>query len=378
MLPPVREDKSDLSPKRTALYDTHIRYGARMAPFGGWEMPVFYRGIQAEHSAVRTAAGLFDVSHMGELLITGAGAGDLVQLLTLNDVTGLGDGQAQYSAMANAEGTLVDDLLVYRLDSGSFMLVVNASNITKDFDWIQRHNRTDADVRDVSDETSLLAVQGPLAARTLGGLTSAELSPLLPFGFIPTSLAGVEGILSRTGYTGEDGFEFYFPSRDSVPVWEALLEAGREHGMLPAGLGARNTLRLEARMLLYGNDIDETTTPFEAGLGWMPRFDTGDFIGREALISKKAEGPERKLVGFRMLGRQIARDGYPAYMESVEVGRVTSGAPSPSLGKNIGLAYLPVRHARHGTRFQIGIRGRFPDAEVVPTPFYRRRTRDES
>jgi aminomethyltransferase len=349
-----------------------------MTPFGGWEMPVSYSGITAEHRAVRTAAGLFDVGHMGELEITGPGALDLVQYVTLNDASRLRDGEAQYSAMATPEGGLVDDLLVYRYGAERFMLVVNAANTAKDLRWVLGHGEAEARIRDVSDETGLLAIQGPRAVEVLAGLVTEDIERLPPFGFLATTIAGIDGTLSRTGYTGEDGFELYFPARGSVPVWDTLLEAGQPLGLVPAGLGARNTLRLEASLLLYGNDIDETTTPFEAGLGWLTHIEKDRFVGREALRALHDRGPARKLVGFAMEGRPVARDGFPVFMKGAVEARVTSGAPSVTLGRNIGLVYLPVEHSAPGTGIQIQVRGRLEDAGVVPTPFYRRRRRDES
>lgn len=358
--------------RKTALYDTHLSHGARMVMFGGWLMPVSYSGITAEHNAVRQAVGLFDVSHMGELLVTGDGALDLVQALTLNDAGRLRDGQAQYSVMATDAGTIVDDLLVYRFGPDRFMLVVNAANIAKDLGWIEERSPSGARVSDVSDETALVAVQGPLAEATLSPLVPDTLAIIEPFHFIRTSVGGVDGTLSRTGYTGEDGFEFYFPVRHAVPVWDAILEAGRGNGILEAGLGARNTLRLEAGMLLYGNDIDETTSALEAGLGWMIRFDKGPFVGRDALLAERTAGSARKRVGFRMTGPGIARDGYPVLLDGDQVGHVTSGGPSVSLGTRIGMTYLPRSRARKGTSFQVRVRQRLSDAEVVGLPFYQR------
>jgi aminomethyltransferase len=349
-----------------------------MVAFGGWEMPVSYSGITAEHRAVRSAAGLFDVGHMGEIEISGPGALGLVQTVTLNDASRLLDGQAQYSAMATPEGGLVDDLLVYRFDSDRFLLVVNAANTASDLDWILAHAPSGARVRDLSPETGLVAVQGPRSLEVLGSLLDEDLAGIPSFGFIRTSLADIHGTLSRTGYTGEDGFEFYFPVAGSGQVWDTILEAGRPRGLLPAGLGARNTLRLEARLLLYGHDIDETTTPFEAGLGWLTCLDKGEFVGRNALLAVRDRGPARKLVGFAMEGRPVARDGYPVFVEGAARGQVTSGAPSISLGRNIGLAYLPVGHSANGMPIQVQVRGRLEDAEVVPTPFYKRRQQDES
>ncbi len=360
--------------KRTALYDTHKRYGARLIPFGGWEMPVEYSGIAAEHAAVRNAVGLFDVSHMGELFVRGDGARELLQYVTSNDVSLLEDGQAQYSAMANEGGRVVDDLLVYRINAENYMMVVNAANIAKDFQWLQSHNGTGARIEDASDRTTMLATQGPRSQETLATLTDVDLSRVAYYRFSRAKLAGVDGIASRTGYTGEDGFEFYFDRDQSEAVWEAILESGKPHGILPVGLGARNTLRLEAKMLLYGNDMDETTTLLEAGLGWIAKLDKGSFVGREALVKQKETGLKRKLVGFEMLGRDIARDHYAAVVGGEEVGHVTSGSPSITLKKNIGLAYLPIAHTRPGTRFEVRVRKRLCGAAVVKTPFYKRRS----
>ena len=359
--------------KRTALFNVHKALGARVIPFGGWEMPVEYSGIRDEHVSVRSAVGLFDVSHMGEFLVRGPGALELLQHMTTNDVRRLEDGQAQYSAMARPEGTLVDDLLVYRIDAENFMMVVNAGNIGKDFEWIAANNKTGAKVEDVSSDTTLLAIQGPNAVETLAGLTSLNPGDIPYYHFVTGTLAGVKGLLSRTGYTGEDGFEFYFDCKESEAVWAAILASGKSHGILPIGLGARNTLRLEGKLLLYGNDMDETTTLLEAGLGWIAKLDKGEFIGREALQTQKSEGIQRKLVGFEMFGRDIAREHYPVLVDGAEVGHVTSGSPSITLNKNIGLAYLPVAHTAVGTAFQVQVRKRLCDAQVVATPFYKRR-----
>ena len=359
--------------KRTALYDTHKRYGARLIPFGGWEMPVEYSGITAEHRAVRNAVGLFDISHMGEFFVRGARARELLQYVTSNDVSLLEDGQAQYSAMANEEGRVVDDLLVYRIDAENYLMVVNAANIAKDFQWLQSHNDAGAQIEDASDRTTMLATQGPRSLDTLTPLTDIDLSQVAYYRSARAKLAGVDGMLSRTGYTGEDGFEFYFDRDQSEAVWEAILDSGKAHGIVPVGLGARNTLRLEAKMLLYGNDMDETTTLLEAGLGWIAKVDKGSFVGREALAKQKEAGLQRKLVGFEMLGRDVARDHYTALVDGEEVGHVTSGSPSITLKKNIGLAYLPIEHTRPGTRFEIRVRKRVCDAAVVKTPFYKRR-----
>lgn len=364
--------------KKTALYDVHKRLGARLIPFGGWDMPVEYSGIAKEHTAVRTAAGLFDVSHMGEFEVRGPQALQLIQFVTTNDASKLIDGQAQYSALAYPEGTVVDDLLVYRHAGDHFMLVVNAANIEKDFDWIRSHNRLsrfNAALENVSDRITLLSLQGPKCIEILRSLRPVVKLPLaeIPYyHFRRGTVLDADAILSRTGYTGEDGFEIYFSPEFSESIWNVILEAGSTIGLLPAGLGARNTLRLEAKMMLYGNDMDQTTTLLEAGLGWIVKFDKGEFIGRDALVREKQSGVKRKLVGFEMLGREIARDHYPACIDGREVGHVTSGSPSITLKKNIGLVYLPAEHAKVGTEFQVSIRGRLCDARVVTTPFYKR------
>jgi aminomethyltransferase len=363
---------------RTPLYAVHKRMGARIIPFGGWEMPVEYSGIAKEHAAVRTAAGLFDVSHMGELEVSGPEALDLVQHITTNDASGLLDGQAQYTAMAYPHGAVVDDLLVYRLSGEHFMLIVNAANITKDFEWINSHNRLDATVENVSSDYGLLALQGPKAAEILQPLADLKLRELAYYHFARAKVLGIDTIVSRTGYTGEDGFELCFPASLSESMWSGLLEAGDPSGLLPAGLGARNTLRLEARYLLYGNDMDGTTSLLEAGLGWIVKFDKQDFIGREALLKQKQEGVKRRLVGFEMAGKDIARDHYPVFVHGREAGHVTSGAPSLTLKKNIGLAYLPAEHASIGTTFHVAVRSnKLSEARVVRTPFYKRNGEDQ-
>ncbi len=364
--------------KRTVLYPVHKQLGARLIPFGGWEMPVEYTGIAKEHTAVRTAAGLFDVSHMGEFEVRGPEALDLIQFVTTNDASKLADGQAQYSAMAYPHGTVVDDLLVYRHDAEYFLLVVNASNIKKDFEWISSHNRVDATLDDISDRTTLLALQGPKALEILQPLTEAQLDRIPYYHFVRSAVLGADAIVSRTGYTGEDGFELYCAAENSEHIWNGVCDAGKLSGLLPAGLGARNTLRLEARMLLYGNDMDGTTTVLEAGLGWIVKFDKGEFIGRDALMKQKQEGVRRRLVGFEMRVREIARDRYPVYVNGREAGHVTSGAPSITLKKNIGLAYLPSDHASIGSTFQVMVRSKLCESQVVRTPFYKREERHDS
>ncbi len=361
-----------MSNKRTALYPLHKTSGARLILFSGWEMPVEYSGIAGEHTAVRTSAGLFDVSHMGELEIRGPDALPLIQFITTNDGSRLADGQAQYSAMAYPQGTVVDDLLVYRHNAEHFLLVVNASNTGKDLEWINSHNRFDAAVEDISEQTALLALQGPKAQGILQPLTEAQLDRIPYYHFVQSTVLGVDTIVSRTGYTGEDGFELCFAAEHSERVWNGIREAGSPLGLVPCGLGARNTLRLEARMLLYGNDIDGTTTLLDAGLGWIVKLDKGDFIGRDALMKQKKDGVRRRLVGFEMRGKEIARDHYPVFINGREAGYVTSGAPSITLKKNIGLAYLPSEHASIGSTFQVMVRSKLCEAQVVRTPFYRR------
>ncbi len=359
--------------KQTSLHEVHVQSGARMREFAGWSMPVEYSGIVSEHEAVRSAAGVFDVGHMGEIEVEGPEAERFLQFMTTNDVSRIEDGQAQYSVLATPAGTVVDDLLIYRRTPENFMLVVNAANVSKDLDWLREHNHFDARVRDISDFTGLIAIQGPKALDCLIHLSGADPTGLPNYRFLETTLAGVNGMLSRTGYTGEDGFEFYYPQGKGPRLWEAILDAGKGLGALPAGLGARNTLRLEAGMLLYGNDIDDSTTLFEAGLGRIVRLDCGNFVGRESLLAEKAAKPKRRLAGFRMLGREIARDRYPVFVDGRERGHVSSGSPSITLKKNIGLAYLPYESSTPGTPLEIRVRKRMCHAEVVVTPFYRRR-----
>jgi aminomethyltransferase len=366
---------TDTNLHRTPLYDEHVRLGGRMVPFVGWEMPVQYpTGITAEHQAVRSAAGLFDVSHMGEVEVHGAGALELVQRLTTNDASVLEVGQAQYSTMLREDGTLIDDLLVYRFPS-HYLLVVNAGNRQRDVEWIRSH-AADIDVRveDRSDETALLALQGPKAQAVLARLTEAELDSLRYYRFVEASIAGTPGVVSRTGYTGEDGFELYVPAEHAADLWRRLLEAGRPEGLAPAGLGARDALRLEMGYLLYGSDADDRHTPLEAGLGWVVKLGKGDFVGRSALERQKEAGVGRKLSGFRLLERGFPRRGYVLRVEGRDVGEVTSGVLSPSLGEGIGLGYLPPEAARPGTRIEVVIRDRAVPAEVVRPPFYREGT----
>jgi aminomethyltransferase len=345
--------------------------GAKMIPFGQWDMPVQYRGILEEHRAVRSAAGLFDVSHMGEVEFRGAGALSALQRLTSNDVSRLHVGQVQYSALTTEAGTFVDDLTVYRLADDRYLVTLNASNIEKDLRWMREH-APGAEIVDQSDETALVAIQGPHAVAILQRLTSADLAAIPYYWFARGDVAGGEAILSRTGYTGEDGFEVYLSPQRVVALWDALVETGSPRGLLPCGLGARDTLRLEAKMALYGNDIDEQHTVLEADLGWIVKLQKGEFLGREALARQKAEGIARKLVGFEMVGRGIARSHYPIVKGGAQIGEVTSGAPSPWLNKNIGLGYVAIAHAAVGTQIEILIRDQPVAARIVQTPFYKR------
>jgi aminomethyltransferase len=359
--------------KRTALNDAHRRLGGKMVEFGDWEMPVQYTGTIEEHLAVRTAAGIFDVSHMGEIEITGPQALALTQWVTCNDAARLADGQAQYSALLYPAGTFVDDVLVHRFGPEHFFLCVNAANSDKDYEWISGNTKDfDAEVVNTSSRYTQLAIQGPQALAILQPMVDVDLSTIKYYWFTRGQVNGVPAIIARTGYTGEDGFEIYFDPSESERIWNKILELGRPHGLIPCGLAARNTLRLEAKMALYGHEIDETTTVLEADLGWMLKLGKGDFIGREPLVAQKEQGLTRKLVGFEMIERGIGRDGYAALINGQPAGRVTSGSPAPYLKKNIGLAYLPIEQTAIGTRFEIDVRGRHVAAEVVPTPFYKR------
>lgn len=358
--------------RKTALNAAHRALGARMTSFGGFDMPVEYRGIIEEHLAVRGAAGLFDVSHMGEIEIRGREALSLVQYVTANDAGRLAVGQAQYSALLRPEGTFVDDIVVHKLADQHYFLCVNAANREKDFEWIRAHNRFEATVENASDAYTQLALQGPRTAAILQTLTPLDLSSIRTYRFAFGKVVGVGCLVARTGYTGEDGFELYFDPAESEHLWNALLEAGTPHGLQPCGLGARNTLRLEAGYALYGHEIDDTTTVWEAKLDWICKLDKGEFIGRDALHAQKGKGIDRILIGFEMREPGIARDGYPVLVADQSCGRVTSGSYAPWLKKNVGLAYLPVRASAVGTRIGIQIRSRTVAAEIVPTPFYKR------
>jgi aminomethyltransferase len=361
--------------RRTPIYDQHVAAGGRMVPFAGWEMPVQYTGIVDEHQAVRNAAGLFDVSHMGELEMRGEYALQVVDYLVTNDVKKLEDGQALYTCCCNGKGTILDDLIVYRAAYDRFLIVCNASNREKMVGVFQRAAEHHCEFTDRSDETALIALQGPKAfdVLDLAGGDAATLKQLKSFHFRDAVVANVRCTVARTGYTGEDGVEIFCAWNDAPALWRTLLELGKPMGVKPAGLGARDTLRLEARLSLYGNDIDETTNPLEAGLGWVTKLDKGDFVGRAALEAVKAKPLPRKLVGFEVTGRGIARHGYPLRDESgAEVGICTSGSPGPTVGKNVGLGYLPAAMTEPGTRFLVDCRGKNVEATVVKTPFYKR------
>ena len=341
--------------------------------FAGWEMPVDYGAVVAEHLAVRNAAGLFDVSHMGELLFEGSGALELLQRLTPNDVSRLTVGRAHYSALTTPEGSFIDDLIISRMSDSSYLAIVNASNIQKDFDWIESHRRGEGAMKNVSDDYALIALQGPRAQDILSTLTTEKLDELKYYYFVGGEVAGHDVTIFRSGYTGEDGFELLVPAEHAAPLWQKVMEAGQSSGLKPAGLGARDTLRLEAKMALYGNDIDEKRTVLEADLGWMIKFDKGDFLGRGVLARQKEEGVSRKLVGFEMVDRGIARERAIPFSSTVdEVGAVTSGSFAPYLKKAIGLCYLPALAWADGTELDVEIRGRRARARVVPTPFYER------
>lgn len=360
--------------KKTPLNQLEHELGGKMIDFGGWELPVQFTSILEEHQAVRERAGLFDVSHMGEIEIRGPQALEFLQKATCNDLSKLEPSRCQYNGLLYPNAGFVDDVLIYRMDADEFLIVANASNSDKDYEWLV-DNAKDYEVRLVnrSDELAQLALQGPRAEAILQPLTEIDLSQMKYYRFARGKVDGIESIVSRTGYTGEDGFEIYLAPEHSRQMFWRILEAGRAAGILPCGLGARDTLRLEARMALYGNDIDHSTTPFEADLGWIVKLDKGDFFGRDVLLREKAEGVRRKLVGFEMVDRGIARHGYLMIENGEEVGIVTSGTHSPTLKKAIGLAYVPPHRSAIGSELNILIRGKETGARVVETPFYKRR-----
>jgi aminomethyltransferase len=364
-----------MSLKSTPLHAEHQALGAKLVPFAGYEMPVQYpSGITAEHHAVRNAAGLFDVSHMGEIEVWGERALDFVQHVTTNDASRIEVGQAQYSTLPNDEGRLLDDLIVYRF-ADHYLLVVNASNRDRDLAWLQGHaTEYGVELRDRSDDIALMALQGPRAEEILSLVTDEDLSEIGYYRFRTGAVNGAQALISRTGYTGEDGFELYVDAKDAVAIWRRLLEVGAEYGLVPAGLGSRDSLRLEMGYALYGNDLDETTTPLEGGLGWVTKLDKGDFVGRNALVMQKENGVSRRLVGFRLLERGFPRRAYPVQLNGEPVGEVTSGVLSPSVGEGIGMAYVTPGAAKVGTRVDVMIRGQAIPAEIVRTPFYKNGT----
>jgi aminomethyltransferase len=360
--------------RTTPLAAWHRANKGHMVPFAGWEMPVEYSGLSEEHLAVRTRAGLFDVSHMGQVELAGKDALAAVQQMTSNDAARLKVGQAHYSGLMTPAGTFVDDLLVYRFANEHLLFVINASNVEKDVAWIVEAAKpfNDVAVVDTSARYALIALQGPAAREVLQTQTDVDLGTIKYYWFAPGEVAGVRATISRTGYTGESGYEIFAPPQYAVKVWEALLNAGRDAGVIPCGLGARDTLRLEAAMRLYGNDIDDTTTVLEADLEWIVGWNKGDFTGRAALEAQKASGLTRRLVGFEMIDRGIARHGYDVLVDGVKAGTVTSGTQTPFVKKAIGMAYLPIDRTGPGTEFEVDVRGRRARARVVPLPFYKR------
>ena len=361
--------------QRTPLNEVHRAAGAKMVDFGGWDMPVQYSGLLDEHHTVRRAVGLFDVSHMGEIEVRGPQAEGFLDYVTTNAVARLKNGQAQYSGLLYEHGGFVDDILVHKVDAANFFLCVNASNQEKDFAHISAalaETEFDCEVEFASPKYAQLAIQGPRALETAQKLTDTPLAPIRYYWFADGVFAGVPARMARTGYTGEDGFEVYVAPEQAVETWNAIIEAGKEFGIKPCGLGARNTLRLESKMALYGHEIGASITPLEADLAWIVKLDKGEFIGREALRKQAEKGLTRRLTGFEMRGRGIGRDGYEVMMGGQPAGWVTSGSPAPTLNKNIGLCYLPIPHARPGEKIEIMIRNQAVEAETVPTPFYKR------
>lgn len=369
------QDDAVVQLKHTPLYAQHKALGARFVDFGGWEMPVQYSSILEEHQAVRTHAGLFDVSHMGEFKVEGKDALAFLQYLVPNDVGRLAVHQALYTQLCLASGNVIDDLLIYKLAEEHYMLVVNAANISKDLSWVlgQTTHFADVTVSDQSGTTALLALQGPTALNILQALTSVNLADIRYYHCTANVVDGVNCIISRTGYTGEDGFELYCSSADAPKLWEDLLAAGKEHGLRPAGLGARDTLRLEAGLCLYGHELDEETNPLEARLGWTVKLNKGDFIGRDSLLQVKTQGAQRLLVGIELLERGVARGGYALYDQERRIGELTSGSHSPTLHKNIGMGYVEASSAVTGKPLQVDIRGKRVAAQIVALPFYKRK-----
>lgn len=360
--------------KKTALYDKHLSLNAKMVPFAGYDMPVSYSGIIEEHQTVREQVGMFDVSHMGEFILKGEGALDLIQRVTSNDASKLEKGDAQYSCLPNGKGGIVDDLLVYKLGEEEYMLVVNASNMEKDWNWISSHNTAKVEMKDISEGTALMAVQGPKAVKALQALTEVDLEGMKYYTFDRGVFAGVENvIISATGYTGSGGFEIYVANENAAQIWDAIMNAGAEYGIKPIGLGARDTLRLEMGYCLYGNDINDTTSSLEAGLGWITKLKKeSDFVDKQFLIDQKAAGISRKLVGFEVSGKRPPRNGYLIVdADGNEIGAVTSGTKGPSVNISIGMGYVTKAHSKKGTPIFIDVRGKKIEATVVGLPFYK-------
>lgn len=357
--------------KQTPLFDQHVALGARLIPFGGWEMPVQYSGILEEHRAVREAAGLFDLSHMGEFSVTGPGAYDYLNRLLSNNLGKLRVGRAQYNLLLNHEGGVVDDLLVYRLDDQGYLVVVNAANMEKDWEWFQEYLPTaGVSLINRSAQTALIAIQGPKSEEILSQVTTTDLAAITYYSFEEATVAGKEVLLSATGYTGERGFELYLDAAEAATVWSELLEVGASSGLVPVGLGARDTLRLEAAFCLYGHELTEETNPWEAGLGWTVKMDKGDFIGKAALQAQQGEALKRKLVGFKLLQRGVPRQGYAILSSTAEeIGHVTSGSVSPTLGESIGLGYVTASQAEPGNHVWLKIRDKAVEAELIDLPF---------
>jgi glycine cleavage system T protein (aminomethyltransferase) len=358
-------------PQKTPLYDAHRKLGAKIVEFAGWQMPVQYSSVISEHEAVRTAAGMFDVSHMGEIEIRGQGALEVSNRLISNDLARIKDGQAIYAGLLNERGGFVDDVVTYRFSPERIFICVNASNRDKDFDWIKGHVKG-VEVLNRSDEFAQLAVQGPRAAEILQRLTAVDLQKIATYHFTEGEIASVHCIISRTGYTGEDGFELYCAPEQAERLWFAILVAGKGDGIQPAGLGARDSLRIEMKYALYGNDIDDAHTPLEAGLGWIVKMEKGEFVGREALQKQKAEGVRRKLVGFELIGAGVPRHGYSLLKDANPIGEVTSGTMGPSVKKPIGIGYARPDLSAEGSNFDVEIRGRAVPAKVVKTPFWKK------
>jgi aminomethyltransferase len=359
--------------KSTSLTNTHIALGAKMVPFAGYNMPVSYKGLNEEHQVVRTGVGVFDVSHMGEFILKGPNALDLIQRVTSNDAAVLTDGKAQYSCLPNDDGGIVDDLLVYKIDNETYMLVVNAGNIDKDWNWISKHNTAGVDMKNISDDTSLLAVQGPKAIDALQKLTDVKLADIPYYSFVKGKFNGIDNVvISNTGYTGAGGFELYFENQYAQKMWDGIFNAGEEFNIKPIGLGARDTLRLEMGFCLYGNDIDDTTSPIEAGLGWITKFNK-DFTNKANIEQHKLQGVSKKLVGFEMIDRGIPRHDYPiADASGAIIGKVTSGTQSPSLNKAIGLGYVKTEFSKADTEIFIIIRDKPIKAKVCKIPFLKK------